>query len=181
MIKLFDDLTRSREINCSGFKNIDVTLEKSTWIISAAQQSSINNIGGMVKFLDNKDDYSTKIILIIINWITRAVYSFNWKEPEWLKTFNLKLDNTNAIVELDDQWLKKNEEVNEKGKDKEVSIEDRFEFHRVNDSCIQRLDDKVIEEFEPNEHNKRKKNRYTEQNSAPKAQRRIKRIFLFND
>ncbi|GBC07560.1 hypothetical protein RclHR1_07530009 [Rhizophagus clarus] len=117
----FDDLTRSHEINCSGFKNIDMPLEKikwslsisneftladgtvdvliivshfgsnanmkyedhsdvetnleSTWIISAAQQSrlfsSINNIGGIVKFLDNKDEDSTEIILINMNGITR--------------------------------------------------------------------------------------------------------------
>ncbi|GES91142.1 hypothetical protein GLOIN_2v1471210 [Rhizophagus clarus] len=129
----FDDLTQSSKINCAGFKNIDVPLEKvkwslsisneftladgsidvliaishfksdmkyedhsdkeigvnidnenvintetnleSTWIISAAQQSrifsSINNIGGIVKFLDNKDDDSTEIILINMNGIIK--------------------------------------------------------------------------------------------------------------
>ncbi|RGB23517.1 hypothetical protein C1646_774371 [Rhizophagus diaphanus] len=131
----FDKLTQLREINCAGFKNIDMPLEKikwslsisneftladgtidvliavsrfksdinykshfddeevddinnysddmiytekslaSTWIISVAQQlrisSSINNLGGIVKFLDNKGDDSTELVLINMDGIIK--------------------------------------------------------------------------------------------------------------
>ncbi|PKY27233.1 hypothetical protein RhiirB3_390138 [Rhizophagus irregularis] len=131
----FDKITQLREINCAGFKNIDMPLEKikwslsisneftladgtidvliavshfkseinykshfddeevddinnysddmiytekslaSTWIISVAQQSrifsSINNLGGIVKFLDNKGDDSTEIVLINMDGIIK--------------------------------------------------------------------------------------------------------------
>ncbi|GBB99910.1 hypothetical protein RclHR1_03680005 [Rhizophagus clarus] len=97
----------------------------------------------------------------------------NWKEFENL---NLSIDKTNAIVELNDHVTLKNNEEQEllssvtkeqevlktsqpKSKGKEVLIEERFEFYRVNDNCIQRLEAEKLEDCEPNEYNKRKKNR----------------------
>ncbi|GBB84060.1 hypothetical protein RclHR1_01070010 [Rhizophagus clarus] len=84
-----------------------------------------------------------------------------WIKP---KEMNLmfKRDNIISIVVSDDHVTPSITLILEDdvyGKGKQPAQESIFEFHRVNDSCKQRLEEERKEDLDPNEHNKRKKNR----------------------
>jgi hypothetical protein len=60
----YDEFDKSNE----DMSNTTNDNKSSTWIISVAHQSRIpspiNNVGGIIKFLDNKGDDSTELVLI---------------------------------------------------------------------------------------------------------------------
>ncbi|GBB96951.1 hypothetical protein RclHR1_02880017 [Rhizophagus clarus] len=70
------------------------TNKSITWIISVAHQSripsSINNVGGIIKFLDNKGDDSTEIVLINVSGIIKYLI-----KHEKIKDIINNLENDN--------------------------------------------------------------------------------------
>jgi hypothetical protein len=84
-VSCFDDNEMKFKNSSNMFTDEDIedntyddTIKASTWIISTAQRlrisSSINNMGGVVKFLDTKkDDDSTELVLINAQGITKFI------------------------------------------------------------------------------------------------------------